>query len=181
MFVFRDRESNAVLSNYNGATVRPIKYPYQHISYSLSGSRLLTEATGGSGDQVTTLRGNVVSVRHMQGSTKLVFTCPVFLNLQTVKGNYMAYENYDYFMDKLDGPGNEDGGSHCSMVRIGSTPPFAELAVMHLVGWRLDSFDDLPETIKSFIMSEDPMWREAPSDLDDIRRMQRGAPILVRS
>eukprot|EP00245_Coleochaete_scutata_P007850 TRINITY_DN23636_c0_g1_i1.p1 TRINITY_DN23636_c0_g1~~TRINITY_DN23636_c0_g1_i1.p1 ORF type:complete len:552 (-),score=138.16 TRINITY_DN23636_c0_g1_i1:679-2184(-) len=175
VFVFRDKDTNEVLSQYNGTPVKPIKFPYQHISYTLDGKQLLTEATGGTGEDQTTLRGNVVSVRHMHGTTQTVFTCPVFLNLQTANGSYLAYENYDYFMDKSE---DDAAASHCSMVRIGATPPFAESAVMHLVGWRLDTFAALPQTIRDYVATQDAMWREAPKDLEDIRRLQKFVKVV---
>lgn len=74
-------------------------------------------------------------------------------------GIYQSYENYDYFMDKAD----EEHSNHCSMVRMGATPPFAESAVMHLSGWRLDKFDRLPQTIKDYVATQGPEWKEAPT------------------
>lgn len=74
-------------------------------------------------------------------------------------GIYQSYENYDYFMDKAD----EEHSNHCSMVRMGATPPFAESAVMHLSGWRLDKFDCLPQTIKDYVATQGPEWKEAPT------------------
>lgn len=49
-------------------------------------------------------------VRHMEGTDRSCFTCPVFLNLDTDQGPYSAYENYDYFHDGKGAGGLFGGG-----------------------------------------------------------------------
>eukprot|EP00850_Spirogloea_muscicola_P005741 SM000026S08990 [mRNA] locus=s26:987747:988702:+ [translate_table: standard] len=170
VFIFRDKDSGEVLSQYNDTSVSPIKYAYQHTTYRLDNNRLLTEVTGGEGEPLQTLRGNVVSLKHLQSTTSMVFTCPVFLNFKTPQGEYLVYENHDYFMDKVE---EEEVSTHCSTVRVGHTPPFAESAVMHLVGWRADTFAMLPPSIQDYIAAEEPMWKEAPVDIDDVKQLQQ--------
>ena len=195
LFVFRDPDTGAVLTEVDGSPVVPIRYPYQHIVYRRlpGGGGVSTEVTMGTGEHVTRMRGNSISVRHLEGTHRTCFTCPVFLNLDTEQGPYEAYENYDYFHDGRsegewtvsdDGDaaeGKKDGGGrashhHCTWVRFGAAAPFSQSAVLHALVWRVGAFDDLPGSLREYIDSEAPMWRDAPKDLEEIRRLQEPAP-----
>jgi len=75
-----------VLEEFDGHPVVPIRYPYQHIVYRRTeGGAVSTEVTTGSGKFITRMTGNSISVRHLEGTHRTCFTCPVFLNLQTDK------------------------------------------------------------------------------------------------
>ena len=43
LFVFRDKDSNEILTEYHGLPVMPVMYPYQRIAYTLEGNNLMTE------------------------------------------------------------------------------------------------------------------------------------------
>ena len=43
---------------------------------------------------------------------------------------------------------------------------------MHLVTWRAESFDEVPESLRTYIESDAPLWRAPPEDLADVRRLQ---------
>ena len=105
-----------------------------------------------------------------------VFSCPVFINMETESGaTYECYENYDFFV-----PANADAHAtaasnalppHCSWVRYGAAPPFSSTAVMHIVSWRVDSFEELPKRMREYTMRHAPGWREPPTSLEEVERM----------
>jgi hypothetical protein len=43
---------------------------------------------------------------------------------------------------------------------------------MHLVTWRVDSFEGVPRGLRDYIAADAPQWRGPPTDLADIRRLQ---------
>jgi hypothetical protein len=45
-------------------------------------------------------------------------------------------------------------------------------SVMHLVTWRMQSFEELPGDLRAYIQSEYPLWQAPPVDLAEIRRLQ---------
>ena len=87
-------------------------------------------------------------------------------------GNYEAFENYDFFIQPDAVAGN--ARHQLSWVRYGASPPFnnGDPVIMHMVSWRTDSFDALPETIRSYVREEAPMWRAPPEDFDEIKALQ---------
>lgn len=179
-FIFRDPVTGKVLTEFDGSPVVPIRYPYQHIVYRYTpgDGAVSTEVTMGSGEFVTRMMGNSISVRHLEGTDRSCFTCPVFLNLDTDQGPYEAYENYDYFHDgKASGGGGGTGGAHhCTWVRFGAAAPFSQSAVLHALVWRVGQFADLPAELRAYIHHEAPMWRDAPRDLEEIKRLQAARP-----
>eukprot|EP00897_Mesotaenium_endlicherianum_P007801 jgi/Mesen1/7049/ME000369S06369 len=158
LYIFRDKDTNALLTEFNGQAVKPIMRPLEHTTYTLEGSQMTTRVIVNTGEGTQILGGNLMSVRHMQNTTRMVYSCPVFVDIQSPAGGFEAYENHDYFVDKAEG----GESAHCSTVRVGCLPPFAEKTVMHLVGWRLDSFDLLPPSIQDYVAAQGSSWQEAP-------------------
>ena len=95
VFVYRDLETNAILKEYQGQPVTRIAYPYQLITYSLEGDRLVTRVEQGAGAALQKIGpGDNFLLRRLGRS--LVFSSPLFLNFETPRGKYEAYENYDF-------------------------------------------------------------------------------------
>jgi hypothetical protein len=46
-------------------------------------------------------------------------------------------------------------------------------AVIQMVGWRVDRFEDLPASIREYIKTGAPLWMAPPKDLDEIRALQK--------
>ena len=92
-FIFRDPSTGKVLEEFEGSPVVPIRYPYQHVVYRFApeDGGVSTEVTMGSGEFITRMMGNSISVRRLDGTrSRSCFTCPVFLNLETDQGPYEA-------------------------------------------------------------------------------------------
>ena len=127
----------------------------------------------GAGKALTRMAGNAVEVRRIEGGAKACFTCPVFLNLDTDQGKYEAYENYDYFDDR-DSDGDANRRTHrCVWTRFGPAAPMTEDGVLHALAWRVDTCREVPERIRKYVEREAPTWRDAPRDMDEIKRLQR--------
>ena len=172
VFVYRDPVTNAILKEYNGQPVTRIAYPYQFITYRLKGDKLTTFVEQGSGANLQKIGpGENFLLRRLGPS--LVFSSPLFLNLDTPRGRYEAYENYDFVYH----PGEKDPAARHQLIwnRLGDLPAFAGKgkAVIQMVGWRVDRFEDLPASIREYITAEAPLWAQPPKDLDEIRALQK--------
>jgi len=172
VFVYRDIDTDAILREYEGRPVTRIAYPYQLITYSLEGDKLVTRVEQGAGAALQKIGpGENFLLRRLGGS--LVFSSPLFLNMETPRGKYEAYENYDFVYH----PDEKGPAAKHQMVwnRLGDLPAFVGKgrAVIQMVGWRVDRFEDLPASIRDYIKAEAPLWAAPPKDLDEIRALQK--------
>jgi hypothetical protein len=46
-------------------------------------------------------------------------------------------------------------------------------AMIQMVGWRVDRFEDLPASIREYIRTDAPLWMAPPKDLEEIRALQK--------
>jgi hypothetical protein len=172
IFVYRDPDTNELLRDYKGQPVSRIAYPYQFITYKLEGDLLTTFVEQGAGSRLTKIGpGKDFLLRRI--GTNLVYSAPLFLNMDTPQGRYEAYENYDFFLR----PSESQPSARYQMAwnRIGDLPAFLGKgrAVIQMIGWRVDRFDDLPATIREYIKAEAPLWMQPPKDLNEIRELQK--------
>ncbi len=172
IYIARHPETNAVLREWNGQKVEPIAYPYQFISYELKGSGVETMVEQGAGQSVRRIGpGKDISVRMLGDAA--VFTAPVYLDFPMGAGKrYQAFENYDFFIQPK---GKVKIPHQLSWLRYGDAPAWAGggPTIMHLVTWRIDRYEDVPETLRSYIETDAPLWKAPPADLADIRRLQK--------
>ncbi len=170
-FVYRDLETNAILTAWQGQPLPPIEYPYQYITYALEGDGLTTWVEQGSGPRVQRIGPGQDMVVRRLGNT-LVFTAPLFLDFPAPDGTRMqAFENYDFFVQPAG-----SGVRHpyqISWLRYGDLPAGIGKAVMHMVAWRVDRYEELPESIRGHLDRDARLWREPPRDLAEIRELQR--------
>ena len=172
VFVYRDPETNEILKEYKGQPVTRIAYPYQFITYKLEGDRLTTFVEQGSGANLQKIGpGDNFLLRRLGPS--LVFSSPLFLNMETPRGKYEAYENYDFVYH----PAEKDPAAKHQLIwnRFGDLPAFVGKgkAVIQMVGWRVDRFEDLPSSIREYVRTDAPLWMAPPKDLDEIRALQK--------
>ena len=172
VFVYRDPVTNELLKDWEGRPVTRIAYPYQFITYRLVGDKLTTFVEQGAGANLQKIGpGENFLLRHLGPS--LVFSSPLFLNLETPRGKYDAYENYDFVYH----PGEKDPAAKHQLIwnRFGDLPAFIGKgkAIIQMVGWRVDRFEDLPASIREYIKAEAPLWMAPPKDLNEIRELQK--------
>lgn len=173
IYIFRDPATGEVLETWNGQAVEPVAYPYQFIRYALDGEGMKTTVEQGAGERVQTVEGGSMAHR-LVGDTH-VFTAPVFLDfpIPGTERRYQAWENYDFFIQPEEGVAEPH---QLSWARVGPLPPWAGGAqsVMHLVTWRVESFEDVPADFRRYILEQAPLWKAPPQDLAEIRQLQEG-------
>lgn len=171
-FVYRDADTGELLTQYKGNPVTPIAYPYQLISYELKGDKLETWVEQGSGKRLQRI-GPGTSIDARRAGDDIVFSAPLFLDLETPAGPYQAFEHYDFLY-------NPDTGDtpKCSWIRYGDLPPWAGggPSIMHMVTWRIDEYEQLPASMRTYLESEARMWMSPPEDMAAIRALQAPAP-----
>jgi hypothetical protein len=172
VFFYRDIDTGEVLREVDGQAVEPIAYPYQYITYALVDGSIVTYVEQGGGPRVQRI-GPVENIRVRRIGETQVFSAPLFLDFPTGAGRYQAFENYDFFIHP------ETSGltfpNQLSWVRYGDLPPFAGPghSIIHLVSWRVDSYEALPASMREVLESDARLWMAPPRDLEEIRELQR--------
>jgi len=171
-FVYRDPETNEIFREVDGKKATHIKYPYQYITYKLEGDKLLTSVEQGSGPRLRKM-GPMDTMAARRLGDAAVFSAPLFLNFETPRGKYEAFEHYDFFIQ----PDGVARPNQLSWVRYGDLPPFLGpgRTIVHLVSWRVDSFEELPATIREYAEKDARLWLEPPTDMEEIRKLQQPA------
>jgi hypothetical protein len=171
-FVYRDPVTDEIFREVDGKKATHIKYDYQYITYQLEGDKLQTFVEQGSGPRLRKM-GPMDNMTARRLGDVAMFSAPLFLNFETPRGKYEAFEHYDFFIQ----PGGVAQPNQLSWLRYGDLPPFLGpgRTIIHLVSWRVDSFDALPETIKKWVETDAQLWREPPKDMEEIRELQAPA------
>lgn len=179
IFWFRDPETNELIKEYKGKSVRPIRYDWQVFDFKRGKS-----VNGGDPSMVpilpTVLKGPrsvpcmPVTPRYA-GKDVILFQCPLFINIETANGPYQAWEIYDYTLDLSHDVVNRPPS--LSWSRQGSNPPFLEdgNGVMHFLGHRFDAFEDLPQHIQDLVndpQEEYNLFRAPPLNMEEIHSLE---------
>lgn len=172
IFVYRDPATNAILREVNGQRVKHIEYPYQMITYRLNGNAVTTAVEQGVAPRIQKIEGSTPITARRFGELN-IFSAPLFLNIETPRGKYEAYENYDFLRQpkKTGAPQYQ-----LSWNRYGDQPAFygPGRSMIQLLAYRVDRYQDLPATIREFLDKEAPLWRQPPKDIEEIRQLQKG-------
>jgi len=149
-FIYRDLETGAVLKEWQGKPLPPIAYPYQYITYELKGSSLETWVEQGAGPRKQRIGpGRDLTARSI--------------------GETAAH--YDFFRQP-DSAGLKHP-NQISWLRFGDLPAGLGKGVMHMLSWRVDRYEDLPETMRRYLETEAPLWLKPPADIEEIRQLQQ--------
>ena len=173
IFIYVDPETGEAFDTYNGQKVNHIQYPYQLISYVKDGDKLRTWVTQGAGNRIRTIGpGSKIRARKMGSNT--VYSAPLFLNFDTPRGKYEAYENYDFIY--TPNATNTIDKYQMTWVRYGAKAPFAGAGngIIQLVAHRVDTWDELPQALKNYINDKAPMWKAPPQNEQEIKDIQSG-------
>ncbi len=144
----------------------------QIIEYVLKGNALQTYVTQGSGSRLLRIGPNA-SGKVKKVGKNLVFSFPAFMNFQTAKGKYEAYENFDFFLN--ENAGRLDQKYQLTWWRYGEIPAFlgGGRSVMQLVCYRVNDFADLPDPLRAYIENKAPMWKLPPRNMQEVDVLQK--------
>ena len=173
IFWYRDVHTKEVMKEYDGQQVNPIKYDWQVFD--------LTRGSSNEKDPflVSIIPKVIKSPRapplmpitpQLAGSkNQILFQVPLFIDLEIPggRGYYRAWEFYDYFIDS-NFPTNRPPS--LAWTRNGANPPFVndEKGVMHFHGYRVDSFDNLPEHLQHLVKKEYPIFIGPPKNMEEV-------------
>lgn len=103
--------------------------------------------------------------------------CEVFLDIAMPEerggGRYQAWEFYDYNVDPTFSPDRPPTAVWC---RQGCIPPFNtdSKAVLRFSGYRVDSYDELPERMRVEVERAYPHFTEPPRDEEEALDQSQG-------
>jgi hypothetical protein len=169
-FFYRDLQTNAPLTTWRGKPLPPIEYPYQFITYELTGDSVRTFVEQGRAPNVQKIGPSEgMQARRVRGD--YVFTAPLFLDFSLPNGKrYEAFENYDFF---VPGGTKVDSAQHrLSWLRYGDLPGAGKV-IMHLVAWRVDAYSELPSSMREYLEKSARLWMQPPANIDEVRALQR--------
>jgi hypothetical protein len=172
LFLYLDKDTEKILDSVGGMAVTHIKYPYQVIEYVLKGNDLRTYITQGSGARL--MRLSPTQTGHIKKiGRNTVFSFPAFMNFQTAKGKYEAYENFDFILN--ENALRTEQRYQLTWWRYGELPAFlgSGRSVMQLVCHRVDEFEDLPKQLRDYIETNAKAWKFPPRDMNEIKALQQ--------
>jgi hypothetical protein len=171
-FIYTDAKTGQPIYEVDGKPVQHIEYPYQLITYVRRNNQLISYVEQGQGARMTKMGPGSNSSVRKAGNT-WVFSSPVFLNFETPRGKYEAYENYDFFFDETQK--NTADRYQLTWNRYGDLPPFlgGGKGVIQLVCYRVDKFEQLSVVLQKHIREKAPLWLAPPKDLAEIRKLQQ--------
>lgn len=168
MFILRDLESGEVIETIGGQPNTRYFYPYQYMQFRLDGERLVGTSTQGAGEAVRTVDIGANFTARMVGETA-VFSAPNFRGLPDGTG---SFEMYEFWVPRVPGGANPHSTLTLTLVNwhpIGEGRP----VYTHRTTWRVEAYEDLPASLREYIDSRAPLYREPPRDLAEIDRLQR--------
>ncbi|BBN03139.1 hypothetical protein MPTK1_2g21060 [Marchantia polymorpha subsp. ruderalis] len=156
-FLFRDRDSNEVLSEFKGVPVKPVRHSF---SYTWNASQTFNRGANGSESKFERLKVNVVAMKQPNDSSKMSFNCRISLTVDINEGKFQWHEIGDYDFNEVSA--EQEELHRCTMLYMGAIPPLSHIAVMHLSGWRVDDFNLLPSSIREHVQLQDISWIGQP-------------------
>lgn len=172
IYFYTDAETGKILEEHNGETVSPIAYPYQFITYELKGDQIETFVEQGKKPNVRRL-GPSQNMSARRVADTLVVTAPVYLDfpIPNTDRRIDAFENYDFFFHPEDSVAEPH---QLAWVRYGDLPAWAGggKGIYHLVTWRADGWDEIPDALRAYIEENYALWTEPPASLEEVRALQ---------
>lgn len=177
---FRDPDTNEIMDEYQGKPIIPIRFDAQVID-------LEEGEKNAADDSLTQILPFVVRSKRLVPCMPvtprwggcddiLMFQVPLFIDIEIpipsedggppkTRG-YQAWEFYDYAMNI-----NYDTPPILSWTRQGASPPFVMSStggVTHARGHRVDSFEELPQSIQDYVNENYPLFRGPPQSMEEV-------------
>lgn len=174
IFWFRDPVTGEIMTEYEGKPVKPILYDSQMIDYHKGEDGSITYSVEASLRLLKDQLPNLKITSQMAGPHQMMINIPVFLDIPVPEerggGRYQAWEFYDYNVDPTF---PEDRPPTAVWCRQGSVPPFNtdSNAVLRFSGYRVDSYDELPERMRAEVERSHPHFNAPPKDEEEVERI----------
>lgn len=185
IFWYRDKDTNEIITEFDGMPVQPIRYDWQvfDVERSTTSSANMNTQQPQRDPLINPLTIQAVRSPRLTPPTpitpriagsknQLWFNIPLFLDFKLPggRGCYQAWELYDYSIDATF-PDNRPPS--LGFTRNGSIPPFVNdgRGVMHFQCNRVNTFDELSESLRSLIETDYVLFRTPPSNIEEVDRL----------
>ncbi len=170
-YILRDPDTGAVIEQIDGKPNDRYFYPYQYMTFRLDRDRLTGTSTQGSGAAVRKVDiGSAMEARRV--GDVVVFSAP---NARKAADGTGSFEMYEFWVTPRRAKLRPSATLTLTLVNwhpIGQGKP----VYTHRTSWRVDRYADLPASIREYIETKAPLYREPPRDFAEIERLQRAAP-----
>lgn len=170
-YIMRDPETGAVIEEIDGKPNDRYFYSYQYMTFRLEGDRLAGTSTQGSGAALRRVDiGSAMEARRI--GDVVAFSAP---NAREAADGTGSFEMYEFWVTPRRARLRPSATLTLTLVNwhpIGQGKP----VYTHRTSWRVDRYADLPASIRQYIETRAPLYREPPRDFAEIERLQRGAP-----
>lgn len=168
MYIMRDPATGEVIEQIDGRPNTSYFYDYQYMTFRLDGDRLSGKATQGSGSALRTVDiGSAMDAKKVGDVT--VFSAPNYRARPDGTGSYEMYEFWVQPREKNITPSTQLTLTLVNWHPIGKGKP----VYTHRTSWRVDRYEDLPASLRSYIESRAPLFKEPPKDMAEIERLQK--------
>jgi len=168
MFILRDPKSGAVIEQVDGRRLDGYFYPYQYMTFRLEGDTLRGTSIQGAGAARHSVDiGSAMDARRV--GDMVVFSAP---NARAKSDGTGSFEMYEFWVQPKASPVKPSTTLTLTLVNwhpIGRGKP----VYTHRTSWRVDRYEDLPASLRDWIDSQAPMYREPPRDLAEIEALQK--------
>ncbi|MEE4186590.1 MAG: hypothetical protein V2J12_12555 [Gammaproteobacteria bacterium] len=172
IYVFRDLKTGEIIDTFNGRPAPQVRFPYQFITYELDGDQLVTTLEQGAGPSFLRIGpSSGITVRRL-GNT-FAYSAPLYLDVDGPPGiRRTVFENYDFFIQPDAADPREQ--FQLSWLRYSKYGELSDLpSIWHMVSWRVDEFEDLPQSMQDLVNDDAGLWRAPPENMQEIRRLQQ--------
>lgn len=168
-YILRDPQTGAIIEQINGVPNDRYFYSYQYMTFRLEGDRLAGTSTQGSGKALRTVDiGSAMDARRV--GDVVAFSAP---NARELSDGTGSFEMYEFWVTPRRAKLSPSTTLTLTLVNwhpIGGGKP----VYTHRTSWRVDTYAQLPSSIREYIEARAPLYKEPPKDFAEIERLQRG-------
>jgi len=168
-YILRDPQTGAIIEQIDGVPNDRYFYPYQYMTFRLEGDRLAGTSTQGTGKAVRQVDiGSAMEARRI--GDVVAFSAP---NARELADGTGSFEMYEFWVTPRRAKVSPSTTLTLTLVNwhpIGRGKP----VYTHRTSWRVDDYGALPASIREYIETRAPLYKESPKDFAEIERLQRG-------
>ncbi len=170
-YILRDPATGAIIEQIDGKPNDRYFYPYQYMTFRLEGDRLSGTSTQGSGAALRRVDiGSAMDARRI--GDVVTFSAP---NTRESADGTGSFEMYEFWVTPRKAKISPSTTLTLTLVNwhpIGQGKP----VYTHRTSWRVDRYAELPQSIRDYIETRAPLYREPPRDFAEIERLQSAKP-----